>query len=173
MSRISTLSSVADDVGVEAVRVRAAPRPPARRSTSFSVSSSSRVETESPGQRTLSVVGERRLHADVAARLIDRVVDEGEMAMRKHRQPVRTQRVDGHDARGERLVDRRHVLLGRREHDRNRLQLDDRHDAGGGARMDDVAGIDEAEAGLPVKRRADRRVAQLRLGVVDRAPDRP
>ena len=45
------------------------------------------------------------------------------MALRQRLQPVRAQRGHGHVARGERLVDLRHVLLRRREHDRDRLQL--------------------------------------------------
>ena len=89
--------------------------------------------------------------------------------MGEHGQPVRTQRVDRHDARGERLVDGGYVLLGRREYHRNRLQLDDRYDSGARARMDDVSGIDQSEAGLAGERRAYRRIAQLRLCVVDRA----
>ena len=35
--------------------------------------------------------------------------------------------------------------------------------------MDDVAGIDEAEAGAAAHRRADARVVELRLGIVDHA----
>ena len=117
----------------------------------------------------LSVLAKVASYPDVAARLVHRVVDEGEMAMRKRRQSIRTQRLDRHDPRGERVVDRRHVLLGRRENDRDRLQLDDRHYPRGVARVDDVAGIDQTEAGLPHQGRADRRVVfQLGLGVVDR-----
>ena len=48
---------------------------------------------------------ERRLHPDGAARLVDRVVDDGEMALRKRLQPVRTQRGHRHGAGGERLID--------------------------------------------------------------------
>src|SRR5271166_7020597 len=111
---------------------------------------------------------EGRLHPNGAARLIDRVVDDGEMALRNRLQPVRTQRSHGHGARGERYIDLRHVLLRRREHDGDRLQLHNRHDARRVSRMHDVAGINEAKARLPREWRSDCRIAHLRLGVVDR-----
>ena len=43
----------------------------------------------------------------------------------------------------------------------NRMQLGDHHQAGAIRRMDDIAGIDLADAGAPVDRRADRGVAQV------------
>ena len=137
--------------------------------TCFSVSTSSRVDTERPGHRTLSLFVEGRLHADRAARLVDLVVDEGEMA--RPTAPSGRPNSAPSPARSpasQRLVDLRHLLLGRREHHGDRLQLDDRHDAVLVGGVDDVARIDEAEAGLARQRRLDGGVAQLRLGVVDR-----
>ena len=51
--------------------------------------------------------------------------------------------------------------------DGNRLELDDRHDTGRRGRVDDVAGIDKPEPRSARQRRADGRVAQFRLRVVD------
>ena len=48
------------------------------------------------------------------------------------------------------------------------MQLHDRHDARRVGRMHDVAGVDEAKARFSRERRTDCRIADLRLGVVDR-----
>src|SRR3569832_1761453 len=67
------------------------------------------------------------------------------------------------------------MLLGQREDERDWLQLryDDQPGRIGG--MDDVALVDEADAGAALDRRGDRSIAELHLRIVDRrliAPDR-
>ena len=65
-------------------------------------------------------------------------------------------------------VELRDLLLGRGEDDRDRLQLGDRHDAGLLRGGDDIALVDQAEAGAAGDRRADRRIVELHLRGVDR-----
>ena len=162
----------ADDEGVEAVR------PALDGAVGYDGDLLQRVDQQAGRDREAGPQGavrilERRLHADGAARRVDRVVDDGEMALRKRPQPVRTQGGYRRDAGRQRLVDLRHVLLRRREHDRDRLQLNDGHDARRVGGMHDVAGVDQAKARLTRERRADCRVVDLRLRVVDRSPGRP
>ena len=66
-----------------------------------------------------------------------------------------------------RLVDIGQLLFRRGEDDGDRLDLGDRHDAGLGRGIDDVADVDLAQAGDARDRRLDLGVVELGLGVED------
>jgi hypothetical protein len=68
---------------------------------------------------------------------------------------------------GHRLDDAGQGVLGHRENDRNRAHLRDHHDAVGVIGMQDIAYIDQADAGAPGNRRTDRGVTEQHAGVVD------
>ena len=80
----------------------------------------------------------------------------------------RIQRLHRRSAGGERGVDPHDVVLRRGEDHGDRLQLRDRDDPGLLGRRDEIALVDEPEAGAPRYRRADRRVIELHRGRVDR-----
>ncbi len=60
------------------------------------------------------------------------------------------------------------IILRQREQHRDRIHLRHHDDAGGVGGVDDVAWIDEANAGHAVDGRLDARVVELQLGVLDR-----
>ena len=67
-----------------------------------------------------------------------------------------------------RLVDVWQLLFRRGEDDGDRLDLGDRHDAGLGRGIDDVADVDLTQAGDAGDRRLDLGIVELGLGVEDR-----
>jgi hypothetical protein len=106
----------ADDEGIESVRSALDGAVGYDRDLLQRVDQQVRRARQAGPQGVVAIV-EARLHLKGSNCLIDRVVDEGELALRNRLRSVRTQRNDRHDARGERVVDLRDVFLRRREND--------------------------------------------------------
>ena len=127
---------------------------------------------EAAGPQRLLRIGERRLQLDRAGGRIDLVIEDGQRAPIQHgagRRPRLVHRQHRRRCRGgHRGGDLRQILLRQVEHHRDRLQLREHDQPGRVGGMDDVAGIDRADAGPSGDRGGDGGVAQHRARGVDR-----
>ena len=113
------------------------------------------------------LVGQRRLDANGAGGLVDLVVDQRYRAAIELVLAIARERRRGHRPALERGAQLPELLLGQSENDRDGLELRHHHHAGGIGRVDDVARVDQADAGAPVDRRGDGGVLELGTGAVD------
>ena len=111
------------------------------------------------------LVGKGRLEADAAGRLIDQVVDQCQRAFAKSLlvAAALSEDLERRRRRGHLLDDLLQLILRQGEDHRNRLQLRDDDEAGRVGRVDDVALVDQPDAGASRQRRLDRRVVELHL----------
>ena len=114
------------------------------------------------------LVVEHRLEADGAAGGVDLIVDHRQRTFRQRLLAVGRDRDHLERLTGLGLVDVGQLLFRRGEDHGDRLDLGDRHDAGLGRRVDDVADIDLTQAGDARDRRLDGGIIELGLGVGDR-----
>jgi hypothetical protein len=114
------------------------------------------------------VVVEHCLEPHGARRLIDLIVDGDDGAAGQPRgasaiEGVHGQRRTGTDARQHGAES----VLRQAEHDRDRFNLRDDHEAGAGTCADDVAGVDQPETDASADRSRDPRIGQVQAGAVD------
>ena len=123
---------------------------------------------ELTGPEPCVLVGKGRLQPDRARRLVDLIVDQEQRARGKFMRVVLVEGEDGDAPFQHGFAHRSEIALRQGEDGHGRLDLREhrnRHLIGG---MDDVAGIDLAEADIAVDGGDDRRVAELSLGAFDR-----
>jgi hypothetical protein len=118
-------------------------------------------------ERVVAVV-EHCLEPHGARRLIDLIVDGDDGAAGQPRgasaiEGVHGQRRTGTDARQHGAES----VLRQAEHDRDRFNLRDDHEAGAGTCADDVAGVDQPETDASADRSRDPRIGQVQAGAVD------
>ena len=97
------------------------------------------------------------------------VVDHGELPRAEGLVAITAHSLDRKLSRGHCLVDRREIILGEREEDRDRVELRHHDEAGGVRGMHHISRIDEAEAGHAVDGGRDARIVEVELGGVDRS----
>ena len=162
---------VLDDVDERAGRAALDRRRSARASRRVSVSTSMRTLTNWFGNSALSSLANSALQLDRAGRRCRSGCRRS--AACRSRASILPSRSQASTATASplcmRLHHARHVVLGNREDDGDRLQLRDHDEAVGVGRVHDVARIDLAQSDAAADRRGDARVGELQLGVVDRA----